>query len=307
MTGSRVGDPVAFIESRFNVQMRRVGRTEWAGPCPWCGGRDRFHVWDNGNYWCRPAAGHCGKSGWLDELDSATPPSREELLEWRLASLERKQGEMEQRLSLLEQMHQCTDHEAYHANLNHHPRAVDYWLAEGMNPHTIHNHRLGYCSSCPTAPGFASYTIPVMFRGKLYNIRHRLANPNTGGKYRPHITGLPSMIFNADALDRSDSDILLLEGEKKALVVEQETGLPAIATMGMQSFKPEWANKLAHFRRVYVLYDPDATDKARLVAGYFQGRGHVAVMPMKADDFFVRYGGTKDGFLSYIDKARPVQ
>lgn len=33
---------------------------EYAGPCPWCGGRDRFRVWPNKNrYWCRA----CGKSG----------------------------------------------------------------------------------------------------------------------------------------------------------------------------------------------------------------------------------------------------
>lgn len=48
-----------------NVRLRRVARThggEWAGPCPWCGGRDRFRVWpneDGGRYWCRG----CGKHG----------------------------------------------------------------------------------------------------------------------------------------------------------------------------------------------------------------------------------------------------
>ena len=35
---------------------------EYAGPCPWCGGTDRFHVWpdaDRPGYWCR----QCGKHG----------------------------------------------------------------------------------------------------------------------------------------------------------------------------------------------------------------------------------------------------
>jgi hypothetical protein len=37
---------------------------EWQGPCPGCGGVDRFHVWPgqnqgNGGYWCRG----CGKNG----------------------------------------------------------------------------------------------------------------------------------------------------------------------------------------------------------------------------------------------------
>jgi len=36
---------------------------EWAGPCPWCGGRDRFRCWpgqgEAGKYWCR----QCGRAG----------------------------------------------------------------------------------------------------------------------------------------------------------------------------------------------------------------------------------------------------
>ena len=303
---SRVGNPVAFVESRFGIQMKRVGREEYAGPCPFCGGRDRFHVWTKGNYWCRPAPGHCGRAGWLDELDGAPTPTPEERLEWRVAALERKQAETEQRLSALEAMHKCTDHLAYHANLNHHTDAVDYWLQEGMTPDTIHNYQLGYCPSCPTAPGFASYTIPVTYRGKLYNIRHRLARPNDGGKYRPHMAGLPVLLFNADALHAEANNLLVVEGEKKAMVVGQETGLATIATMGMQAFKRAWANdkRFARFSTIYVLYDPDATDKAREVAAYFNGRGRVVTMPFKADDYFVLYDGTRAGFLSFLKNAR---
>jgi len=49
------------------VKMKKVASTnggEWHGPCPDCGGEDRFHVWPNenegkGGYWCRA----CGKTG----------------------------------------------------------------------------------------------------------------------------------------------------------------------------------------------------------------------------------------------------
>ena len=40
---------------------KRREAEEWAGPCPWCGGRDRFRVWrgrDSG-FWCR----QCGMAG----------------------------------------------------------------------------------------------------------------------------------------------------------------------------------------------------------------------------------------------------
>src|SRR5215813_3575780 len=46
-----------------DVPLRRVANTndgEYAGPCPGCGGKDRFRVWPReGRYWCRG----CGRRG----------------------------------------------------------------------------------------------------------------------------------------------------------------------------------------------------------------------------------------------------
>ena len=48
-----------------DIRLRRMASThggEYAGPCPFCGGRDRFRVWPNAprpRYWCRG----CGKHG----------------------------------------------------------------------------------------------------------------------------------------------------------------------------------------------------------------------------------------------------
>src|SRR5512139_2988349 len=50
---------------QVNGIFKKVASTnggEWAGPCPFCGGRDRFRVWpeeDGGRWWCRG----CGKNG----------------------------------------------------------------------------------------------------------------------------------------------------------------------------------------------------------------------------------------------------
>lgn len=52
-----------------DTDLRRVGSTnsgEWAGPCPGCGGDDRFRVWpraERPRYWCR----RCGQAG--DAID----------------------------------------------------------------------------------------------------------------------------------------------------------------------------------------------------------------------------------------------
>jgi len=49
------------------VTLKKVASTrggEWHGPCPACGGTDRFHVWPmendgRGSYWCRG----CNRAG----------------------------------------------------------------------------------------------------------------------------------------------------------------------------------------------------------------------------------------------------
>jgi DNA primase len=61
-----------------NTSLRRVAATnggEYAGPCPFCGGKDRFHVWPDSErpgFWCRG----CGKRGdaiqYLRERDGLT-------------------------------------------------------------------------------------------------------------------------------------------------------------------------------------------------------------------------------------------
>lgn len=46
-----------FSLCQADTELKRVASTrggEYAGPCPWCGGRDRFRVWPEiGRYWCR--------------------------------------------------------------------------------------------------------------------------------------------------------------------------------------------------------------------------------------------------------------
>jgi len=56
-----------IVES-LNFSLKKVSSTtggEFCGPCPWCGGKDRFRLWPNhekgtgGRYWCR----QCDRSG----------------------------------------------------------------------------------------------------------------------------------------------------------------------------------------------------------------------------------------------------
>lgn len=44
------------------TELRRVNQSESHGPCPFCGGRDRFVVMADG-WFCRPGEGHCAQTG----------------------------------------------------------------------------------------------------------------------------------------------------------------------------------------------------------------------------------------------------
>jgi len=297
-------DPVAYIETTFGIALKKVGRNEWAGPCPWCGGNDRFHVWERGNYWCRPGSGHCGAEGWVDKLAGKESPTPEQRLEWRIAKLEQQQHEQAERLSRLEQMHRCTDHLRYHVDLTE--QAREYWWREGITDESIDKYLLGWCSRCPTYRQSGSYTIPIINHGKLENIRHRLADPNGGGKYRPHISGLGIQLFNADLLDGEYDKIIVTEGEKKAIVLTQ-TGFPTVGITGKRAFKREWLGWFDGARTVYILLDPDAQESANKLGMLFNGKARVANLPVKADDMIVRYGAGSADIEAVLRLAKPVK
>jgi len=306
---------VAIAESHFGVRFVPVTNSEYRSldGCPWCkdggdgGDGDRFRLFTSGRsgprVWCR----QCNGRVFLDTLDEHKKLSSEEIEELNAIIKARREEEKDKERRALEEIMGIQDHIVYHNNLVAHPEAIDYWHSEGINDYTISRHCLGWCPVCPTAPYSPSYTIPVTYKNKLYNIRHRLAMPNGSGKYRPHMAGLPVMLFNADDLDQESDFGLLLEGEKKSMVVSQETGFPNVGIMGMASFSAGWVDKFENWKWVYVALDPDAKERAEKVAGLFHGKGVLMNLPVKADDFFARYGGTKNDFARFMNMGRRVK
>ena len=300
-----VTDPIAEAERRWHITLKKATANEYVGMCPFCsGGNDRFHVFvDRGNYWCR----QCDVKGFVDDDQALTDHERRiRELEAQQRMIERKQAETEKRLSALEIMHASQDHLRYFHNMEVQTSAIEYWDSQGMTLQTIDDYLLGYCPRCPTdSNGRASYTIPVMAFGKLWNIRHRLIGGDQHDKYRPHIAGLPAMLFNADNLASDGDSLLVVEGEKKSIIVSQ-TGFPNVGMMGKSGFKPEWVGKFHRFSTVYVALDPDAEAQAVQIAALFQGRGRIVSLPDKIDDLITRYGATHNDIEWFIKRGVPV-
>ena len=63
--------------------------------------------------------------------------------------------------------------------------------------------------------------------------------------------------------------------------------------MGKTGFDPAWRVRFEKFPLVYVALDPDAMDQAAEIAGLFDGRGRVVILPEKMDDMIVKYGAER--------------
>jgi DNA primase len=222
-----------------------------------------------------------------------------------LQVLERQQREQEERLTRLERMHKCTDHLRYHQALDE--QAREYWWGEGITDESIARYLLGYCPSCPTDQEHRpSYTIPVINDGHLENIRHRLKDVTTD-KYRPHMAGLGVQLFNADTLAARPVEVVVVEGEKKSIVLGQ-AGFPNVGIVGKRAFRPEWVERFGGMT-VYVALDPDAHESAVKLGGMLKPvarQVRVVSLPMKVDDMIAKAGAGADDLRAFFHQGRPM-
>lgn len=277
-------------------------KKEYSAACPFCqAGEDRFLFWpDKGNYFCRK----CGAKGFIENSDRLTF-TQEQYESWKRAEVERERKEQEEIASNIERLSRSDKAEYYHRQM----LQRDYWYSQGLSDETINRFKLGYAPACPTFPDSPSWTIPIYYKGKLYNIRHRLANPKDSGKYRPEFAGLPATIFNADALSSGDWMTVLVEGEVKAMVLTQH-GLNAVGIPGANSFKDKWVKLFQPIGTVYIALDPGAEIQAREIATVLQGNGintRLCYVPVKPDDFLVKYGGTSNELFRFLMLGEKVK
>ena len=279
---------------------RKTRAGEYSSSCPVCQGKDRFLFWpDKGNYLCR----RCELKGFVTDSNSLTF-SQDQYDAWKRAEAERQQKERRYRADKVGQLNQESKADYYHAQMTDR----SYWYEQGLTDETIDRFKLGYAPACPTYPDSPSWTIPIFYQGKLYNIRHRLVRPNGSGKYRPEMAGLSAAVFNADVLDSGDWMIVLVEGEIKTCVLTQ-AGFSAVGIPGANSFKDKWLKLFKPDSVVYVALDPGADEQAReigqaLKAGGIEAR--VCSLPCKPDDFLTLYNGTPADLVKFLSLGKKM-
>ena len=266
------------------TSLRKVAAHEYAGPCPRCGGKDRFRVDPDKGWFCRRCTGEPGSGGhWGDQIDFVmwlrnvklpealvhltgsrgfTKAELDKLAEERRQhDLTREREDHEKAQKAREYLNTSDDHHKYAA----HPKAITEWGKRGVHPDWVAYFGLGYCEEREFTTGDTrfvsdSLTIPYFrydHQNEKYHIvdlKHRLLKPFADGdKYRHHVPGCGNNLFYADLLMRKPiGDILIVEGEIKAIITWQACwtdttcNKPNLTVISVpgKSYKPEWVDLL---------------------------------------------------------------
>lgn len=245
--------------------------------CPFCReGEHRFIIFIEGNYFCRK----CEKRGWW--RTSITDEEKQQLFRER----DEKRQETRRRLQA------CTSWKTYHENVYSH---LADWQAHGIDQSDIDRWQLGYAERDTTFE-VPSLTIPVFFRGNLVDIRHRLLlEQPTNNKYRSHFRDTPPSFFNGDVVT-TRSSIFLVEGEKKAIILEKYGISPAVSYPGVNMQEPLLAflhDQGHEGQEIIYIPDPNTIDTI-VLAGRELARMNrkvsVVEVFLKPDDLLIQYG-----------------
>lgn len=333
--GHEIALPQQFTELQGQVRyVVRRGMDQYSGSCPACGGDlhsngefpDRFVMMLNSRAtggplgWCR----HCGFKWWPGKGKGKDwKPTPEQEQAWLD---ERKQTEQQRLSTVTHALQLLTKEQAwigYHNSLNGEIRQL--YEARGIPEYWQDEWQLGYCPAkqiydfgSKTHYITPTLTIPIFetITHAPLTIRHRLLNPvNPGDKYRPEIKDLPASLFTCNLEMDYTENVLVIEGEFKAMVVYitldsvhwQVVGLPG------KSPNPELLQKLTQAKRLVICLDPDATipDKSGRTAlqrvGDILPNARAIYLPEKIDDLIIRNAINKTILQRLILGARSIQ
>jgi DNA primase len=263
------------LAAQAGARLRKTGNGWHAGPCPFCGGTDRFvlHLTSDGWRWLcrncgdgkyhdviafyqkwrgcdfRAAVAELGNVGTTATTPSAPPPKRTTLPDehWQ------KQAR--------EVIEQCASYLWMDAGAK-----ARTWLNErGLTDETLRRWQIGYC---PGGPGewrkMAGLSVPcgVVIPGivgdSVWYVKVRRA---TGEPKYIQVKGSGPALFGADTV-RGQTIAVFCEGEFDAMLTHQEArDLCGVLTLGSASDPldvPAWAGYLLPIVRLLVAYDVDA-------------------------------------------------
>lgn len=311
-----------------HTQLRKKASTdggEFAGPCPFCGGQDRFRVWPaRGRWWCR----QCERKGdaitlvqelnavdfrtacnWLQGNQRATVPAQ-------AAPKYKRPDKLEHGYPLWEDaaLHIVSECEETLWSVG--GAKARAWLHQrGLEDETLREWRVGYAPVGGNIRGVwlpAGIVVPgIAVDGHLWYLKIRRAAGEP--KYlnaKPLDSAIPGAHPALIGRLSGKPVLLLAEGEFDAMLAWQEVGgLVDVATLGSSGADPKpWIHHLLPYLRLLVAYDVDreGEDKAYKRWGW-TARAVRAYLPLtpngnrgsKDITDFVRDGGDLRAWVRY--------
>lgn len=249
----------------------KIGGYEFAGPCPKCGGTDRFII-SNGAYWCRK---QCGCNGALIEDRGSVSPHNyiERFLSPKINVSEIQKEQEAKKNETIEKLNKYKTWIKFQRFLLNSKQHMEIMDTQGLDTEVRSRFQLGL------NPEFRykldkdskdyiigpAWTIPIFEwqTGKCINIRHRIfGDVPKGDRYRPMYSRLGIYFLLADRHDTIDDNsyLIIVEGEKKAMVL-WKYGFNAVGLFGIQSRRDEWIDLWREkYQTLYVLFDEDSEE-----------------------------------------------
>jgi hypothetical protein len=281
-----------------HTKLHNINSKEPYGPCPKCGGNDRFHVkkeW----FFCRKCHETPGDiiefTMWLNGMGTDSESFKRAVMMLGGNRLNISQAELDKiaaaraqaeaaeraeeerkRAEAVSWLRSSKVAERYHA----HPQAVEMWAQRGLSEFWVNYYGLGYCPGkefMHDGEPFTSPTLTIPYyrvnkktgAWEVISLRHRLLMGDCpGGKYRPERAGLGNHLYLPDPTMPDYDRVLVVEGEIKGMIThamlrdadEYMHDLCIKASPGDQ-WKPEYLDELRQARQVWICMDPDTYER----------------------------------------------
>lgn len=272
------------IAQRYTTLTHKRGADEWAGPCPRCGGVDRFIVFPDGRWLCR--VGRNGKDGiapthpdlWGgDAVDLIRLAERVEYTQAKriLQSGDHRGAPIQpaqpaQKRKPFDVAQWSSNVAGCQTNLTPESAQGRYLLSRGLHPQTWAKFLLGAGYYTLKGQRYDSVVVPWHDRNRaLIGVAHRLLNPPdykrrymVVGNKIGHLWGWRSHSGRYDVL-------YLVEGEINAMSVHQQCGADVLS-VGSQNAKitPEQAATIHQWATIKLWADnPTIANQWRAVIG----------------------------------------
>jgi len=273
-----------YIEGLNLKRVASTGGGEFAGPCPFCGGVDRFRVQPANNIWlCR----NCTDGVWRDVIDFI---ARRDNLSIAQAAAKLTDGlkvtetkpapkitrpaygppPLEWQDQARQAVKDCQETLYTEAGA----RALAYLEKRGFTPETLRRFSIGYSRGYKSGDLWIpeGITIPGFIDGAIWYLKIRTNEQEGKPKYTLVKGSKPAAIFNADSLRAADN-CLITEGEFNAMIATQELGglIPVASMGGSASNRIDLATWGVYFmlhKLVLALFDNDSAGETGSIALY---------------------------------------